>query len=87
MAYQKSVTTFQPLERFEPKVLPPTEDDNAFALMIHYGAKDMVGLRMTKGQLISVYTAIESALKGVEETNLLESGVSGQQSMFNGAAR
>jgi len=87
MAYQISVTTFQPDERFEPKVLPPTEEDSNFAMMIHHGEKDLVSLRMTRGQLISLYKAIGSALQGGEETDVPRNGDQEQQSFFNSMNR
>ena len=63
MANHVLVTTFLPQERFEPKVIPP-EKDNNYSIMIHHGEKGLVGLRMTKGQLVALYGAIRGALQG-----------------------
>ena len=83
MAQQVSVTTFQRSERFEPKVLPPEEEGSTFAVMIHYGDKNLLSLSMTKGQLVSLYSVIKSALRDEGEAEQSVGSEPGQQSFLN----
>ena len=81
MANHVLVTTFLPQERFEPKVIPP-EKDNNYSIMIHHGEKDLVGLRMTKGQLVSLYAAIRGVLQGQEDSNVISGEPASQRTLL-----
>ena len=81
MANHVLVTTFDPRERFEPKVLPP-ETDNNYSIMIHHGEKVLVSLRMTKGQLASLYAAIGSTLQKSEEPDAIREDKSRQRPLL-----
>lgn len=57
-----TVITFDSDGRLEPKVFPPGQNDIYYGLALHYGDTDLLTLRMSKGQMVSVYGALRSAL-------------------------
>ena len=81
MANHVVVTTFDSKERFEAKVVPP-ESDNNYSIMIQHGEKDLVSLRMPKGQLVPLYAAMGSALRKLDEPDASGEEGPGQRSLL-----